>query len=313
MNITNVLTVDVEDYFHVEAFADCIPKAQWDLCSPRVERNVDRILVMLDRYDVKATFFVLGWVAAKFPLLVRRIAAADHEIGCHGFSHDHLHRLSPDGFRADVRDARNRLMDLTQQPVVCYRAPSFSVTSRTMWAFDILAEEGFVFDSSVFPVRHDVYGIPAAARFPQWYRTGSGNAIFEFPPSTVRYWNNNWGVAGGGYLRFFPYAFTRWALQQINQEEHQPAMVYLHPWEIDPEQPKVSGRWRSRLRHYTNLGTTAIKLERLLQEFRFTSFSEACQHLECFQSRRLHPWQSFTPPASLTRPVACEGVGAVGH
>ena len=290
MSITNVLTVDVEDYFHVEAFADRIPKTQWALYSPRVEGNVDRILVMLDRYDVKATFFVLGWVAEEFPLLIRRIAQAGHEIGCHGFSHDHLDRLSPEGFRADIRDARNRLMDLIHRPVVCYRAPSFSVTERTLWAFDILVEEGFIFDSSVFPVRHDVYGIPGAPRFPQWYRTAGGNAIFEFPPSTVRYWNNNLGVAGGGYLRMFPYAFTRWALQEINYKEHQPAMVYLHPWEIDPKQPRISARWRSQFRHYTNLRTTAIKLERLLQEFRFTSFSRVCQELESFQPRRPFSW-----------------------
>ena len=290
MSITNVLTVDVEDYFHVEAFADCVPKTQWALCSPRVEQNVDRILAILDRYDVTATFFVLGWVARKFPLLIRRVANAGHEIGCHGSNHDHLHRLSPEEFREDIRSARKRLMDLSQQPVVSYRAPSFSVTKQTLWALDILGEEGFIFDSSIFPVRHDLYGIPAAPRFPHWYRTPNGNAIFEFPPSTVRYWNNNWAVAGGGYLRLFPYFITRWAIQQINHKEHQPAMVYFHPWEIDPEQPRISAPWRSRLRHYTNLKTTAIKLERLLQEFRFTSFSRVCQGLESFQpysSRRL--------------------------
>jgi polysaccharide deacetylase family protein (PEP-CTERM system associated) len=202
-------------------------------------------------------------------------------------------------------------MDLIQEPVVCYRAPSFSVTQRTLWAFDILAEEGFIFDSSVFPVRHDVYGIPAAARFPQWYRTSNGNAIFEFPPSTVRCWNNNWGVAGGGYLRFFPYAFTRWALQRINQQERQPAMVYLHPWEIDPEQPRISARWRSQLRHYTNLDTTAPKLERLFQEFRFTTFSEACQQLESFQSRRFHPWESFPLRDPASAPMVCDEVGSL--
>ena len=203
-------------------------------------------------------------------------------------------------------------MDLTQQPVVCYRAPSFSVTERTLWALDILAEEGFVFDSSVFPVRHDVYGIPDAARFPQWYRTGSGNAIFEFPPSTVRYWNNNWGVAGGGYLRLVPYAFTRWALQRINHQERQPAMVYFHPWEIDPGQPHISARWRSRLRHYTNLKTTAGKLERLLQEFRFTSFSRVCQELESFQSRRLYPWRSLGSSRNLAARVIADEVQSVG-
>jgi polysaccharide deacetylase family protein (PEP-CTERM system associated) len=282
----NAITVDVEDYFHVEAFASEVSYEYWDRYTPRVERNVDRVLALFDRYKVRGTFFVLGWVAQRFPRLVRRITALNHEIGCHGFAHRRLHTQTPDQFRADLRDARNRIVDEVQKPIRCYRAPSFSIVRNTLWAFDVLAEEGFDLDSSVFPVRHDLYGIPDSSRFPHWHTTGNGNTVFEFPPSTVRRYRNNWGVGGGGYLRFAPYRLTRWALRVINEQERQPAMVYFHPWEIDPEQPRIPSRWRSRLRHYTNLETMEGKIARLLRDFRFTTFSEACQELEVFQARQ---------------------------
>jgi polysaccharide deacetylase family protein (PEP-CTERM system associated) len=282
----NVLSVDVEDYFHVEAFASRVPIHSWESFAPRVEGNVNRILEIFEKYNTRATFFVLGWVAQHFPGMVRQIAQAGHEIGCHGYAHQRLHRQTPQEFRADVRRATQCLSDQAQRPVVAYRAPSFSIVQQTIWAFEILAEEGFLIDSSVFPVRHDLYGIPDAERFPHWRTTSQGQAIFEFPPSTVLRGRSNWGVGGGGYLRFFPYRLTRWAIRQINETEGQPAMVYLHPWEIDPDQPRIKARLRSRLRHYTNLSKMEDKLERLLRDFRFSTLSDVCGRLEVYRSGR---------------------------
>jgi polysaccharide deacetylase family protein (PEP-CTERM system associated) len=282
----NVLSVDVEDYFHVQAFAEQIPSASWDSFPPRVERNVHRILEIFDEYRARGTFFVLGWVAGRFPGLVREIVQAGHEIGCHGYAHQQLQRQTPQQFREDVRIARRQLMDEAQKPVVAYRAPSFSIVQDTIWAFDVLAEEGFSLDSSVFPVRHDLYGIPDANRFPYWHRT-SGSSIFEFPPSTIKIGGNNFGVGGGGYLRFAPYRLTKWALRQINKREHQPAMVYFHPWEIDPDQPRIPAGLKSRVRHYTNLSRMEGKLKCLLRDFKFAPLSEVCHELPAFKSRNV--------------------------
>lgn len=285
----NVLTVDVEDYFQVEAFASRVSYDEWNHFTPRVERNLGRVLELFGRHGVRATFFVLGWVAQKFPRLVREIASAGHEVGCHGFAHQRVLRQTPAQFQADVQQARRSLMDEVQQPILCYRAPTFSIVKSTLWAFDVLAEEGFVFDSSVFPVHHDLYGIPTAPRFPCWYETERGNAIFEFPPSTVRRWHNNWPVAGGGYLRLMPYCLTRWSLKEINEREGQPAMVYFHPWELDPDQPRISAGWRSTWRHYTNLSRTEEKIDRLLRDFRFSTFSGTCQQLESYRESTRRP------------------------
>ena len=267
----NVLSVDVEDYFHVEAFASHIRREQWDSYPPRVERNMALILELFDRHRVKATFFILGWVAEKFPALAKQIASGGHEVGCHGYAHRHLLKMTPQEFRTDIQKASGVLTGQTGQPVRCYRAPSFSIVRQTTWALEILAEEGFVFDSSIFPVRHDLYGMPDAERFPHWL-----NAVFEFPPSTIRRWNHNVGIGGGGYLRFMPYGLTHWGLQHINEVDKQPAMVYFHPWEIDPGQPRIQARFRSRLRHYTNLATMEDKITRLLRNFRFSTLSAAC-------------------------------------
>jgi polysaccharide deacetylase family protein (PEP-CTERM system associated) len=279
-----VLSVDVEDYFQVEAFAGRVSYDQWGFFRPRIEQNVSRILDLFDKYDAKATFFVLGWVADRCPGLVRRIAARGHEIGCHGFAHQHLHGLTPEQFRSDLREARARLMDETQTSVHAYRAPSFSIMRNTLWAFDVLAEEGFTIDSSVFPGLHDFYGIPNAPRFPYWHETRHGNLVFEFPPSTVRFGNQNIGIAGGGYLRLAPYAMTRRAIRRLNEKEGQPAVVYFHPWEIDPEQPRIPASLRSRLRHYTNLSQMEHKIERLLGDFSFTTISGACAQLEVYRA-----------------------------
>lgn len=270
----NALSIDVEDYFHVEAFASRISPDDWLSFESRVEKNVDTILEILAKRQTRATFFVLGWVAERYPGLVARIADAGHEIGCHGYAHQHIRRQTPEKFRQDIHTARQCLMEQVQKPILCYRAPSFSITGSTLWALDILAEEGFKIDSSIFPVRHDVYGMPEADRFPHWR-----NRIFEFPPTTIRRVNNNFGVAGGGYLRLLPYGVTRWAIKEINEVERQPAMVYFHPWELDPGQPRIAAPLRSRLRHYTNLGVMRRKIEHLLRDFRFSTVSEVCKQI----------------------------------
>jgi polysaccharide deacetylase family protein (PEP-CTERM system associated) len=280
----NALSVDVEEYFHVEAFSSCISPNQWNSFSSRVEGSVERVLALFSRYHARATFYVLGWVAERFPLLVRRIDAAGHEIGCHGFAHQRIGTQSRDQFRADIRNAREVLANEVQKDIRCYRAPSFSITRDTYWALAILAEEGFIIDSSIFPVRHDLYGIPDAPRFPYWQHGSNGCGIFEFPPSTVRVGNVNVGVGGGGYLRFAPYPVSRFALQHLNSAYKMPAMVYFHPWEFDPGQPRIPSKLRSRIRHYTNLSTMEKKVERLLQDFRFTTVSEASEQLEAYHS-----------------------------
>ena len=272
--ITNVLSVDVEEYFQVEALSGSVDRRTWDSYTMRVDGSLARILDLFDRHEARATFFILGWVAGKHPELVREIAGRGHEIGCHGFGHQRLHCLTPAQFRTDLREALGALTDEAQQPVRCYRAPSFSIVRDTMWALDLLSEEGFTCDSSIFPVHHDFYGVPDAPRFPYWHRTPQGNSIFEFPPSTVRLFGNNVGVGGGGYLRLFPYAVTSWAVKRINRTEGQPAMVYFHPWEIDPGQPRVAVPLRSRVRHYTNLDTMEQKIHRLLHDFKFTTLSD---------------------------------------
>ncbi len=286
--VTNALTVDVEEYFHVEAFASLIAPATWETYASRVETSVARLLELFERFQVHATFFILGWVAQRHPAMVKRIASLGHEIACHGSNHQHLSRLTPQEFREDVQSARSVLQDLTGSAVECYRAPSFSIVASTMWALDVLAETGFVRDSSVFPIVHDLYGIPEASRFPAWMRTPSGKALFEFPPSTFRKWGLQWGVGGGGYLRIFPYWWTRWCFRHIHGAYGQPAMVYVHPWELDPGQPRIAAGRRSRFRQYHNLRTTERKLARLLSDFRFTTFSECCAALEAYKARPPH-------------------------
>jgi polysaccharide deacetylase family protein (PEP-CTERM system associated) len=286
------MTVDVEDYFHVEAFASDVPTEHWDSYTPRVERNVYRILDLFSKYDVKGTFFVLGWVADKFPHLSRKIASAGHEIGCHGYAHRRLHHMSPSQFRQDLRRATGLLADQVGGPIRCFRAPSFSIVRETTWAFDVLLEEGYSYDSSIFPVRHDLYGIPEADRFPHWRRSQDTGSIFEFPPSTFSYRGVNVGAGGGGYLRWAPYGVTHWALRHINMIDGQPALVYFHPWEIDPDQPRLRAGLKSTLRHYTNLSTMERKIERLLQDFRFGCLSEVCDELEAY-----HSAEPLTPAA----------------
>ena len=265
--MVNALTVDVEDYFHVHAFAGVVPRHDWDHYPSRVEMNTRRLLDMLAARAVHATFFVLGWVAQRCPVLTREILSAGHQIGCHGYGHKVLYQGNRTEFRNDLRRAKGVIEDATGVEVKSYRAPSYSITKKTLWALEILGEEGFENDSSIFPVIHDYYGIADAPRFPHFQGLGGGRQIREFPPSTVRVWGMNLPVAGGGYLRLLPYGVTAWAIRHINEQEKQPAMVYLHPWEIDPDQPRISAPWRSRFRHYQNLDSTAPKILRLLEEF----------------------------------------------
>jgi polysaccharide deacetylase family protein (PEP-CTERM system associated) len=231
-------------------------------------------LELLGRRNVQATFFILGWVADRCPALVRAIVDSGHEIGSHGYGHQMLTRGNQASFRADLTRAKSAIEDQTGSRVTCFRAPSYSITSKTLWALEILGEFGFEYDSSIFPIRHDYYGIPDAPRFPHYWSLQSGARLLEFPPSTVRILGINLPIAGGGYLRLLPYKVTAGAIRRLNQKEDQPAMVYLHPWEIDPDQPRLAACWRSRFRQYQNLQTTEDKLSRLLDEFSWAPMSK---------------------------------------
>ncbi|MGH7847852.1 MAG: XrtA system polysaccharide deacetylase [Candidatus Binatia bacterium] len=272
--MTNALTVDVEDYFHVAAFARVVRREHWDSYPRRVGRNTTRLLELLAEQGVRATFFVLGWVAEKLPRLIQQIGQAGHRIGCHGYAHEMIYRNSPEEFRADLRKAKGLLEDTLGVPVRSFRAPSYSITAESLWALEILAEEGFQYDSSIFPIVHDNYGIADAPRFPYWKVLNSGLRIQEFPPSTVRLFGINVPVAGGGYLRLLPCAVTSWAIRRINRVDKEPAMIYLHPWEIDPDQPRIAAPLLSRFRHYQNLDSTEDKMKRLLSQFSFAPMEE---------------------------------------
>lgn len=270
----NALTIDVEDYFHVAAFARQIDPKTWDSFSLRVEKNTDRILDLLGQRGVKATFFILGWVAERCPDLVKRIQGVGHEIGCHGYAHKAIYDGTYEDFECNLRRAKAVIENITGRALKSYRAPSFSITSRTMWALGVLAEEGFENDSSIFPIAHDLYGIPDAPRFPYIKVLDSEHVIKEFPPSTLRFCGRNFPIGGGGYLRLLPYAWTASAIRRLNKVEKQPVMVYFHPWEIDPDQPRIAATWRSRFRHYQNLDSTEKKLLKLLDNFSFSTMEE---------------------------------------
>ncbi len=266
--VPDALSVDVEDYFHVEAFADRIRPDSWEQYPSRVVDNTRRVLDLFARAEVKGTFFILGWVAERFPHLVREIQAAGHELGCHSYLHQCIWRLTPEQFRSDTRRALAAICDAGGVEVTGYRAPTFSVVSGTLWALEILAEEGLRYDSSVFPVRHDVYGMPSAPRSAFCWDLGGNCRLPELPMSTVRLFNGNLPVGGGGYLRLLPMAYTSWG-QKRARAEGMPFQLYLHPWEIDPEQPRLQGRWKSKLRHYRNLHLMESRIESLLVRGRF--------------------------------------------
>jgi len=265
VTIRNALTVDVEDYFHVSAFADCINRNDWDSYTLRVERNTQRLLDLFDENSIKVTFFVLGWVAERYPGLVRRIVAAGHELASHGYSHIRVTRQAPQAFSEDVSKTRKLLEDTAGCAVRGYRAASYSIVSSTLWAHDQLHEAGYQYSSSIYPIRHDLYGIPGAPRFP--YRNRE-QGLLEIPITTVTLLGGNFPCGGGGYFRLLPYSLSRWAMRHVNKKDGQPCVFYFHPWEIDPEQPRQSGiPWKTRFRHYLNLGRMRFRLQRLLADF----------------------------------------------
>jgi polysaccharide deacetylase family protein (PEP-CTERM system associated) len=273
--VLNALTIDVEDYYHVSAFERVVRYEDWDLYESRVKRNTDRILDLLDEHQTKATFFVLGWVAEQQPKSIRAISERGHEVASHGYAHRRIYTQTPDQFREETRRSKRIIEDIIGRPVIGYRAASYSVTRKSLWALDILSEEGFRYDSSIFPIFRDRYGIPGYPRFPHRVKVNGGH-LMEYPLSTVRVGGINIPIAGGGYLRLFPYAFTRWGLRWINEQEKQPAIVYLHPWEIDPDQPRMDGNLLSNFRHYVNLDGTEEKFISLLREFKFESLRTLC-------------------------------------
>ena len=273
----NALTIDVEDYYHVSAFEAVVPFADWERYESRVEKNTHHILDLLDAYTTKATFFVLGWVVERHPGLIRTLVARGHEVASHGYAHRRVYTQTPELFRTETQRSKRLLEDTLGQPIRGYRAASYSITVQSLWALDVLREEGFVYDSSIFPIRHDLYGIPSHPRFCSMISGPSGSPLVEFPLSTLRLGGTNFPIAGGGYLRLFPYAYTRWGIRYLNRREGQPGVVYLHPWELDPEQPRLPAGKLSRFRHYTNLHKMEERFVRLLQDFSFGTMSEVLQ------------------------------------
>jgi len=265
--VRNAMSVDVEDYFQVYAFEQTLRGREWDSFECRIPRNVERILEFFRSAGVSATFFTLGWVAKRYPELVRRIVAEGHELGSHGMNHVRVTQQTPDDFRQDVTRTKHLLEDVSGCAVRGYRAASYSIGEKNLWALDVLAECGHVYSSSIYPIRHDFYGMPNAPRF--LFRA-SQDRLLEIPVTTVAILGQKIPCGGGGYFRLLPYAYSKWAIHRVNTVDRQPAVFYFHPWEIDPEQPRVIGAgWRSRFRHYTNLAVMEARIRRLLQDFRW--------------------------------------------
>lgn len=268
--VVNAMTIDVEDYFHVSVFDGLIPRERWPLLESRVAANTERILEIFDEAGIKATFFILGWVAERYPEVVRQIAWSGHEIASHGYGHRLVYDMTPRQFREDLRRSKSTLEMASGMPVYGYRAPSYSITPRSLWALDVLIQEGFRYDASIFPIHHDRYGLPLTPRHPYVLHRECGS-IVEVPGSTIRVGPLNLPVAGGGYFRLLPYEWTRWGIDRLNRVERRPAVFYLHPWEIDPGQPRLEASRLSRFRHYRNLDKTERRLDALLREFRFST------------------------------------------
>jgi polysaccharide deacetylase family protein (PEP-CTERM system associated) len=267
--VVNAMTVDVEDYFHVSVFDGLVPRHAWEDLESRVCANTDRLLEIFNESNTRATFFVLGWVAERFPDLVPRIAAEGHEIASHGYGHRLVYDLSRREFREDIRRSKDVLESAIGKPVLGYRAPSYSVTPKSLWALDILIDEGFSYDASIFPIHHDRYGIPVSPRHP--YVLQRAGALVEAPASTVKWGPVNLPIGGGGYFRILPYAWTQWGISRLNNVEGLPAIFYLHPWEIDPKQPRLEAPALGRFRHYYNLDKTEGRLRALLKDFAFST------------------------------------------
>lgn len=300
MTQKHCLSFDIEEHFQVSAFASPMRRRHWDHFESRVENNTLRILDLLSTRNVRATFFVLGWVAERRPNLVRKLASEGHEIASHGHEHELITAQTPKSFREDVRKAKRILEDLTGQPVLGYRAPSFTITTETKWALPILVEEGYLYDSSVFPVVHDLYGMPGATPWVHELETVSGS-IFELPPSTIRLGGPRIAIAGGGYFRLFPYKITRALLKRLEAGGH-PLVMYFHPWELDPDQPSMNGPWCSRFRHYHNLSKTQERLAQLLEDFSFAPLRDV-----------ISPVRGAAKGEGAADPSACRSLYALGR
>jgi polysaccharide deacetylase family protein (PEP-CTERM system associated) len=276
-DIVNYLTVDVEDYFMVSAFSDVIRLHQWGNFESRIKNNTLRVLDIIDKYSIKATFFILGWVAERYPGIVKEIDRRGHEVACHSYCHRLVYNMTPEEFSEDTRKAKTIIEDIVGKNISGYRAPSYSITESSIWALKILTEEGFKYDSSIFPIRHDRYGFPEYSRFPRMEETGVDGKILEIPLSTIKIVGENLPIGGGGYLRMYPLWFTHYAIRKLNEKENRSAIVYIHPWELDPDQPRLRGSKLSMFRHYINLEKTEIRLESLLGAFKFGSIGDIFQ------------------------------------
>lgn len=266
-NPVNAMTVDVEDYFQVSAFENTIDRADWNDLPLRVGRNMERILALYDRYDIKATFFVLGWVAERLPSMVQDVVAAGHELASHGYGHERVTTMTPGEFREDLLRAKGILEDLGGVSIKGYRAPSYSIGRDNLWALDVLQETGHQYSSSIYPIHHDLYGMPEAPRFPFFHKPGG---LLEIPITTVMLADKPMPCGGGGYFRLFPYALSRWALQKVHRNDGKPCVFYYHPWEIDPNQPRqTDAGFKSRFRHYLNLSRMEGRVEQLLKDFQW--------------------------------------------
>jgi polysaccharide deacetylase family protein (PEP-CTERM system associated) len=275
-SITHAMTVDVEDYYHVAAFAKVISPADWDKWPSRVEANTNKLLQLFDDSNIKITFFILGWVAERYPELVKTIRKQGHEIASHGYSHQLIYTQTPEVFHAETVKSKQILEDLGQAPVTGYRAASYSITRKSLWALDTLAELGFTWDSSIFPTRHDNYGIPGSPEEPYRITTRNGAALVEFPLTTAKVFGQSIPAAGGGYFRQYPYALSRWLFERASLNQTKPQIFYLHPWEIDPNQPRVpNASWFSNFRHYTNLKRCLPRLEHMINDFQFGTISQS--------------------------------------
>jgi len=272
----NALSVDVEEYFQATVFNGDSPCEKWDSYESRVHSATEKVLAILARFDTKATFFVVGWVARRHPGLVKAIHKEGHEVACHSYAHQVISKQTPDTFRKDLRFAKSILEDITGEPVRGYRAPTFSITEDTLWALDILIEEGFHYDSSIFPIHHDRYGMPKAERFPNLIRRSNGYKMLEFPMSTLRLMGTNFPFAGGGYMRLLPVSFISRAIERINGRGH-PVILYVHPWEFDPHQPRLRAPLMTAFRHYHNIGAMSRKFEYLVSKH---EFAPVCEVLE---------------------------------
>lgn len=266
----NALTIDVEDYFQVSAFTPHIPRTDWAVRECRVERNVDCILAMLDTHGTKGTFFTLGWLAERYPKVVRRIVDNGHELASHGYGHERASDQTPESFFADIHLAKLILEDLSGHEVKGYRAPSFSIGEKNLWAFECLEKAGYRYSSSIYPIRHDHYGMPNAPR-----HAHAIGGLVEIPCTTLRFLNRNWPASGGGYFRLMPYALSRWMIERINRVDQLPAVFYFHPWEVDPGQPRIAGiSAKTRFRHYVNINRMEQRLNRLLADFEWGRMDE---------------------------------------